>query len=104
MYELSKKDEMVGADSLRPLQLHIDLRVDQNSRPVAMPVLRGQEKVMAGYDQGLGERMIVCESLEDMQELYDAYAKGYALHLNWYIGDDPGFIFLSSAIDDEGDF
>jgi len=57
-----------------------------------MPTLFGKEMVVCGYDQGLGERMIVCENLQDMQELYDAYARGGALNIHWYKGDDPGFI------------
>lgn len=27
-----------------------------------------------------------------MQQLYDAYARGGALQIHWYSGDDPGFI------------
>lgn len=61
-------------------------------RPVRFPALASHDVVVAGYDQGLGERMIVCENLVEMQQIYDSYAQGGALTLNWYTGPDPGFI------------
>jgi hypothetical protein len=83
--ELGKKDEIFGADKLKPIAL-------PPGRPETMPRIQPEEQVICGYDQGLGERMIVCESLEDMQTLYDAYARGGALGIQWYTGEDPGFI------------
>ncbi len=84
MRELGKKDEIFGAELLRPV------RIDQ--RPTSMPALKDDEKVICGYDQGLGERMIVCDSIADMQELFDAYSQGGALRIFWYIASDPGFV------------
>jgi len=84
MIELGKKDEIFGAELLQLLQLY--------GRPSSLPHLSGEEKVICGYDQGLGERIIVCESLEDMQKLYDAYATGGALRIHWYKASDPGFV------------
>lgn len=55
------------------------------SRPITMPVLKKGEQVIGVYDQGLGEKELVCTSLEDMQKLYDAYAQGMALTLTWVI-------------------
>jgi len=49
----------------------------------------------------LGERIIVCESLEDMQELHSAYALGGALNLRWYKGEDPGFVTLIPPSEDK---
>lgn len=63
-------------------------------RPATMPVVPEGSSLICGYDQGLGERMFVCESLEDMQTLYDAYAAGGALSINWYTGDDVGFVTI----------
>lgn len=85
MFELGKKDEIFGADKLVPLR-------DVYGRSERLPFLKKDESVIAGFDQGLGERILVCETLEDMQQIYDAYARGFALRLNWYRGDDPGFI------------
>lgn len=84
MVELGKKCEIFGADLLRPLQIY--------GRPTAMPKLNDKDRVICGYDQGLGERMFVCESLEDMQQLHDAYARGGAVAIKWYAGEDPGFV------------
>jgi hypothetical protein len=88
MYELGKKDEIFGAELLRPLRVY--------GRPDSMPILVGDDMVICGFDQGLGERMIVCETLEDMQSLWDQYAQGYALNIYWYLGSDPGFLTLVS--------
>ena len=87
MIELGKKDEIFGVEKLKPLGEQVG-----SNRPTEMPRLGPDHKVICGYDQGLGERMIVCESLEEMQQLYDAYAKGGALHIHWYSGSDPEFI------------
>lgn len=56
-----------------------------------------EDPIICGYDQGLGERMIVCETLDDMQQLYDAYARGGAVRIQWYVGPDPGFITVLSG-------
>lgn len=93
MVELGKKSEIFGADLLKSLWL--------SGRPTSMPSISGNEKVICGYDQGLGERIIVCENLQDMQELYDAYARGGALNISWYTGDDPGFITIIPAKSDD---
>lgn len=84
MHELGKKNNVLGVDQL--------IRLDISGRPKQVPILTGHYQVICGYDQGLGERLFVCESLEDMQELYDACARGGALQINWYTGEDPGFI------------
>jgi hypothetical protein len=82
--ELGKKDEIFGADLLVPLGLY--------RRPDKMPVVPEGHSVVCGYDLGLGERMIVCDSLEEMQKLYDMYAQGFALNIVWYSAPDPGFL------------
>jgi hypothetical protein len=84
MQLLGKKSEIFGAELLKPLSLY--------GRPTAMPRIPQNHSVLCGYDQGLGENIYVCESLEDMQQLYDAYAQGGALTIRWYTGEDVGFI------------
>lgn len=91
MFELGKKDEIFGVDLLKPVEFRFDER-NLEGRPLKMPRLPDGDSLVAGYDQGLGERMIVCEDLKDAQQLYDAYARGGALNLTWYSGPDPGFI------------
>lgn len=84
MIDLGKKSEMFGAELLQPVTSVFSL-----GRPSRMPVLpSASHRVICGYNQGVGEHMIVCESLEEMKQLYDAYASGGAISINWYIGDD----------------
>lgn len=96
MIELGKKDEIFGAELLIPIQSYQISSNYCSGRPDKMPYLdeKKQEKVIAGYDQGLGERMIVCDTIEEMQQLHDNYAAGWALTLKWYKGEDPGFITM----------
>lgn len=56
-----------------------------HNRPTLMPHLAAGEKVIGVYDQGLGKKDCYCNSLEDMQRLYDSYASGMALTLEWFI-------------------
>ena len=90
MFELGKKKDIFGAELLEPVSI--------SGRPKQMPALpSNKHSLICGYDQGLGERLIVCENLEDMQALYDAYYQGRALRINWYIGEDVGVIQDISA-------
>jgi hypothetical protein len=91
MFELGKRSEIFSAELLEPLSIY--------GRPSQMPSLPQGHDVICGYDQGLGERMIVCESLEDMQQLYDSYARGYALRIYWYSGEDVGCVYVLGAGD-----
>lgn len=81
MYELGKKTQVEGS-KVKDLTALNDIW----QRPNRMPYVASGEQVVCGYDQGLGERLFVCENLQDMQELYDSYAKGYALTIKWYHG------------------
>lgn len=58
---------------------------DFYGRPTTMPRLGKGEQVVGIYDQGLGEKSVLCHSLADMQKLYDSYASGMALRLRWEI-------------------
>ena len=95
MFELGKKDECFGTEQLKPLKGRLGQPL--YGEPTAFPMLGENESVICGYDQGLGEQLIVCENLEDMQQLYSRYAKGFALRINWYTGKDVGFINIFSG-------
>lgn len=56
-------------------------------RPTSMPSIENGQRIIGIYDQGLGEKKMVCNSLSDMQSLYDKYSKGFALTLRWVIED-----------------
>ncbi len=92
MYELGMKDEISGAKDFEPLRIF--------GRPARLPLLQEDEVVICGYDQGAGERMIVCENLQDMQKVYDAYARGGALSIHWYRGEVPKVKFLDIGSDE----
>lgn len=93
MIELGLKSEIFGADQLQ----RVSMSNDMDGRPARMPKLDDNKSLICGYDQGLGERMFVCGGLEDVHELYDAYARGGALRIHWYSGEDPGFITVIGA-------
>jgi hypothetical protein len=78
--DLGNKEEMFVADQFAELDLG-------RLRPDAMPELPDGHSLICGYEQqGLGERMIVCDTLEDAQTLFDAWARGGALRIKWYVG------------------
>jgi hypothetical protein len=54
-------------------------------RPTAMPALADGEILIGIYDQGFGKKEQVCRTLADMQALFDAYASGMTLTLQWTI-------------------
>lgn len=93
MFELGKKDKCFGTEFLKPLNGQFGQPIYE--RPITFPILGKKESVICGYDQGCGERLIVCEDLADMQQLYDGYAQGWALRIKWYIGKDVGFAFIN---------
>ncbi len=97
MIELGKRGEIFGEELLRdldPLESRRCFSDYSSGRPTAFPRLQEGDSLICGYDQGLGERLIVCESLEEMQQLYEAYAAGWALHIKWYTGEDVGFVAM----------
>lgn len=80
MKELGKRNDIFGID------FAIDTSI--SGRPKNFPNISKGSSVVCGYDQGLGERMIVCNNLEDMQTLYDSYARGSAIRICWYTVKD----------------
>jgi hypothetical protein len=82
MYEVGMKNDVLGMQikNLSPLS-------NIWSRPTNLPYISSGKVIICGFDQGLGEKMLVCESLEDMQYAYDQYARGLALSIYWYQGE-----------------
>ena len=83
MYELGKKKEV--ENQINNLVL-LDLPFE---RPISIPHTTVDSVVICGFDRGIYVIMYVCESLEDMQELFDSYAKGMAVNIRWYTGEIP---------------
>lgn len=79
MQNLGLKSQLIGAGNLK--------KIDIEGNPTSMPYLKEGAKVFCGFYQGDDEEIYVCESLEDMQNLYNSYVKGFATKQPiWYIG------------------
>ena len=92
MFELGMKDVVPGVDNPKNF---MSLGPNQFARrPEAMPLLDKHWSLVCGFDQGLGERLLVCATLEDAQELYDAYYNGSALRISWYRAFDVGSVLV----------
>ncbi|MBL1115400.1 hypothetical protein JK364_23805 [Streptomyces sp. 110] len=58
------------------------------SRPNAVPILEEEEVLACNFIRADGlpdfNLFYVCETLEDMQHVYDSYYKGLAVRLEWF--------------------
>ena len=86
MIELGLHSMSLFTSELTPLQLPL-------TRPFYYPSLDEDEIVILGCNQGSGERIIACESLKDMQYLYDQCLTGWATDVKWYSAKRPKFAF-----------
>jgi len=57
-----------------------------SGKPTRMPFLSQEGVVICGLDIRIKETLYLCETLKDMQALYDKYAQGWALDIHWYRG------------------
>jgi hypothetical protein len=83
---LGKETEYFGMEKLRPLGIY--------GEPTVYPTLPKDHKVIAKYDQSVYVLIIVCENIQDMQEVYQSYYLRGAVRLSWFSGEDPGFLFV----------
>lgn len=87
MIELGNKANLPNPEELVPVMIY--------GRPVKLPPLpSANHKVVCGFDQGVHVRLFRCETVADMQELYDAYYQGFAPRINWYIAPND-LIFIA---------
>jgi len=85
LQELGKKDDIFNVDLLEEVKIF--------GKPKKYPKIPQNHKIICGFDQGLGEILYVCDTIGDMQDIYEHYAKGFALNIYWYHGEDPGFMY-----------
>lgn len=78
MIEIGKKAQVLDPSLL------ITLSISPSPRPSSFPRLPHGRSVLCGLDEGEGERLFICESLEDMQALYDHYRRESAISIAWY--------------------
>ena len=73
------REKFIDGLALRPIFL-------QGSCPTMIPSLYKRESaIIAGINQGIGEILILCESIEEMQYLYnELYLRGRVFSLRWY--------------------
>ena len=55
-------------------------------RPEKMPHLSPGQSILCRFDQAAYVSLIVCETLDDMQSLYERYAAGQAVNITWSFG------------------
>lgn len=74
------KTQLVDTGKLYPLAI-------KTKKPKTFPKLPPGHCVVCGIDQGEGERLILCFSLESMAELQQEYRAGHATGITWYHTD-----------------
>ena len=77
-------DPKENIESIKQFKPYSDYQVDSRGRPVSAPHLVEDQTLIAGFDQYIRIRHFVCDGVEDMQSLYDAYASGSAKSVGWF--------------------
>lgn len=81
--KLGKKSDVSGLDNLKTLTFDKDSR----GRPAKMPELNRGEVIICGLDDGLGEVLYACYTLEGMKDCAEMYLCGNMRVINWYVGN-----------------
>lgn len=84
MITLGKKTEIYEAT------FHPIFNVKKGEK--TMPKIPEGHVLVCGADQGLGEVMYICRSVEDINYLIERCNMGYALMLKWYSSGDTGYV------------
>lgn len=79
---LGFKKDLVGSTVFDLTTLHLGYF----EKPEKLPIAGEGSSLICGFDQGFGEKLIVFETLEEMQQLFSDYRRGMALTINWYVG------------------
>lgn len=83
MNVVGDQSKCYGLDNLERLA-----QVSLLSRPSEMPVLRGGHFVVAIYRRVVEPQVVICETIEDIQELWDAYSVGNLIELEFFSTDN----------------
>lgn len=74
-----------------------------SGRPVSMPTLEEGEVLVCEFIRNLElpsfNKVYICETVEDIQQLFDICARGGAMLLNWYVTTELVAILTGEAID-----
>jgi hypothetical protein len=72
-----------------------------NTRPTAMPELAEGQSLVCEYVRAPGMPSLnptyICDTVDDMQQLFDGCAGGGAIQLNWYITNELVKILVGEA-------
>jgi hypothetical protein len=72
--------------NLREIELD-GFQADKQGKPIRLPQIKANEKVIAALDLSVYAELFICNSLEDMQEVFSWwYDEGRAFRVRWYIG------------------
>lgn len=103
MVRLGKREEAFGTELLQPIAVTTEqeyrvgpanvIFAEPDGRPRGWRIQEGQ-RVIAGYDEGAGEHLVVCQNLNDLAQVYNAYSRGDIMQPHWYVGPDPGFLTI----------
>ena len=78
MIELGGKSQVIGAEYWSTFRMR--------RRPRQMPDIPKGHTIVCGFKEaGIeGERLFICETLEQILALYDEYANDNTVHISWY--------------------
>lgn len=88
MIDLGYKEDMLDKDEFLLLTIPKSQRTG-NGYPTAMPTVPKGHRIFCGHTRRSKEQIYLCESLQDMQKLFDGYTKGLASNIVWYHAEDP---------------
>ncbi|MFZ2836369.1 MAG: hypothetical protein WAZ21_03540 [Candidatus Saccharimonadales bacterium] len=64
------------------------VKISLSERPIAMPQLPEGHHLFAIYDRLSGEQVVLCETVEDVQQLWDGYNRGGLITLAFHSTND----------------
>jgi hypothetical protein len=81
--ELGRKSQVIGDEVKHWPTFHL------YKRPKKMPNVPKGHTIVCGVEQdgAEGERLFICETLEDVCTLYDVHVMGQTTHITWYHTD-----------------
>jgi hypothetical protein len=92
MQRLGLRDQIPTATAdLEPLSDEMreecfDNAVGIAGKPLRFPQLPSDHVLVCVYNMGMGEILNVCETIKDMQTLFDEHLRGTTISLEWYVG------------------
>ena len=97
MIVIGDRSRCYGLENLQRVEISL------SSRPVVMPRLPDGHRLFAIYDRLSGDQVVHCESVEEIQQLWDGYNMGGLITLAFHsTNDEVGRIEAIEIPDLEG--